>query len=147
MFYDIAIEPIKVQTCLAFQNVHMNLSFVKDTYGNAKKMASKGGKMVVYESQVLRLTLYICFYPYTSYFCCLFKHEWAFKFKPFFPGKRRIWLKNCICSPRFMNQIGLDEINWIKLDQTRSNQNTPNQIDFTQLNVPKYVVIVPTMYM
>ena len=46
-----------------------------------------------------------------------------------------------------MNQIGLDEINWIKLDQTRSNQNTPNQIDFTQLNVPKYVVIVPTVYM
>ena len=56
-FYAIAIEPIKVQTYSASQNDRLNLSFVKDTYGNAKKMARKGGKMVIYESQILRLTL------------------------------------------------------------------------------------------
>ena len=36
----------------------LNLSFVKDTYVNAKKMARKVGKMVIYESQILGLTLY-----------------------------------------------------------------------------------------
>ena len=38
-FYAIAIEPIKVQTCSASQNDRLNLSFVKDTYGNAEKIA------------------------------------------------------------------------------------------------------------
>ena len=57
MFDAIAIEPIKVQTHSASQNDRLNLSFVKDTYGNAKKMARKGGKMVIYESQILGLTL------------------------------------------------------------------------------------------
>ena len=46
-----------------------------------------------------------------------------------------------------MNQIGLNEINWIKLDQTGSNQITPDQIDFMRFNVPTYVVTVPTVYM
>ena len=55
----ITFEPIKVQTCSASQNDRLNLSFVKDTHGNAKKMARNGGKMVIYESQILRLTLYI----------------------------------------------------------------------------------------
>ena len=32
---------------------------MKDTYGNAKKMARQGGKMVIYESQILGLTLYM----------------------------------------------------------------------------------------
>ena len=32
---------------------------MKDTYGNAEKMARKGGKMVIYESQILGLTLYV----------------------------------------------------------------------------------------
>ena len=59
MFYAIAIEPIKVQNCSASKNDRLNLSFVKDTYGNVKKMARKGGKMGTYESQILRLTLYI----------------------------------------------------------------------------------------
>ena len=36
----------------------LNLSFVKDTYVNAKKMSGKFGKMVIYESQILGLTLY-----------------------------------------------------------------------------------------
>ena len=55
-FYEIAIEPIKVQTCSASQNDCLNVSFVKDKYGNAKKMARKGGKIVIYESQILGLT-------------------------------------------------------------------------------------------
>ena len=57
-FYAIAIEPIKLQTCSASQNDRLNISFVKDTYGNAEKMARKGSKMVIYESQSLGLTLY-----------------------------------------------------------------------------------------
>ena len=56
-FYAIAKEPIKVQTCSASQNDRLNLSFVKDTNGNVEKMARKGGKTVIYESQILRLTL------------------------------------------------------------------------------------------
>ena len=31
---------------------------MKDNYDNAEKMARKGGKMLIYESQILRLTLY-----------------------------------------------------------------------------------------
>ena len=37
-FYAIAIEPIKVQTHSASQNDRLNISFVKATYGKAKKM-------------------------------------------------------------------------------------------------------------
>ena len=59
MFYVIAIEPIRVQTHSASQNDRLNLSFMKDAYGNARKMARKGGKMVIYESQILGLTLYL----------------------------------------------------------------------------------------
>ena len=40
-----------VETLSACQNDRLNLSFLKDTNGNAKKMARKGGKMVIYESQ------------------------------------------------------------------------------------------------
>ena len=58
-FYTIAIEPIRLQTHSASQNDHLNLSFVIDNYDNAKKMARKCGKMVIYESQILRLTLYV----------------------------------------------------------------------------------------
>ena len=58
-FYAIAIEPIKVQNYSASQNDRLNLSFVKDTYGNAEKMTRKSGKLVIYESQILRLTLYV----------------------------------------------------------------------------------------
>mgnify|MGYP001177906251 CR=1 FL=1 len=38
VFYAIAIEPIKLQTHSASQNDRLNLSFVKDTYDNVKKM-------------------------------------------------------------------------------------------------------------
>ena len=38
-------------------------------------------------------------------------------------------------------------VNWIKLDQTRSNKIKPEQIDFIKFNVPTYVVTVPTVNM
>ena len=41
------------------QKYRLNLSFVKDFYVNAEKMARKGSKMVICESQILRLTLYL----------------------------------------------------------------------------------------
>ena len=50
-------EPIKIQKRSAPQNDRLNLSFLKDTYVNAEKMARKVGKMVIYESQILGLTL------------------------------------------------------------------------------------------
>ena len=50
-FHVIALEPIKVQTRSAPLNDCMNLGFVKDTYGNGKIMARKGGKIVIYELQ------------------------------------------------------------------------------------------------
>ena len=52
-------EPIKVQTHSTSQNDRQNLGFMKDIYGYGKKMARNGGKMVIYESQILRLTLYL----------------------------------------------------------------------------------------
>ena len=52
-------EPTKVQTHSASQNDSQNFGFMKDTYGYAEKMARNSGKMVIYESQILRLTLYL----------------------------------------------------------------------------------------
>ena len=46
MFYAMNFEPIKLQKCSEPQNDHLNLTSVKDTYGNAIKMARKVGKMV-----------------------------------------------------------------------------------------------------
>ena len=54
----IVLASKQLQTRSASQNDRLNLSFVKDIYGNVKKMARKGGKMVIYESQILGLTLY-----------------------------------------------------------------------------------------
>ena len=48
-FYAITFESIKIQKCSAPQNDRLNLSFVKDTYVNAKKMARKVGKLLIYE--------------------------------------------------------------------------------------------------
>ena len=56
-FYAITFEQIKIQKRSATQNDRLSISFVKDTYVNAEKMAKKGGKMVIYESQILGLTL------------------------------------------------------------------------------------------
>mgnify|MGYP001226634800 CR=1 FL=1 len=50
-------EPTKVQTHSASQNDSQNFGFMKDTYGYGEKMARNGGNMVIYESQILRLTL------------------------------------------------------------------------------------------
>ena len=56
-FYAITFEPIKTQKPSQPQNDRLNISFVKYTYVYAKKMARKGGKMMIYESQILELTL------------------------------------------------------------------------------------------
>ena len=59
MFWAIIREPINVQTHSASQNDHQNLGFMKNIYGYGKKMVRNGGKMVICESQILRLTLYV----------------------------------------------------------------------------------------
>ena len=56
-FWAITREPIKIQTHSASQNDRQNFGFMKDTYGYGEKMARNGGNMVIYESQILRLTL------------------------------------------------------------------------------------------
>ena len=66
-FYAIAIEPIKLHNHSASQNDCLNLSFVKDMYDNGEKMARKGSKMVIYESQILGLTLYYTYQSYHTY--------------------------------------------------------------------------------
>ena len=48
---------------------------MKDIYGYGEKMARNGGKMVIYESQILRLTLY-----YFSYDVCASKMDQIRKF-------------------------------------------------------------------
>ena len=40
-FYATPIEPIKVQANSASQNDRLNLTFVKDTHGNAKKWGER----------------------------------------------------------------------------------------------------------
>ena len=57
--YATTFEPIKIQKRSAPQNDRLNISFVKDAYVNAKKMGRKVGKLVIYELQILGLTLYI----------------------------------------------------------------------------------------
>ena len=51
-FCVITFEPIKVKTCSAPQNDRLNLSFVKDFYLVAKKMARNGRKMTIYEAKI-----------------------------------------------------------------------------------------------
>ena len=46
-FYDIAIEPIKLQTRSASQNYRLNFSFVKDTYVDGWKVDSNGPKTAI----------------------------------------------------------------------------------------------------
>ena len=43
-FCVITVEPIKIQTCSAPQNDHLNLSFVKEIYVVCENMARKGLK-------------------------------------------------------------------------------------------------------
>ena len=57
-FYSITFLPIKIQKHSEPQNDHLNISFVKDINVKAEKMPRKVAKMVIYESQILGLTLY-----------------------------------------------------------------------------------------
>ena len=57
-FYAIAIEPIEIQKRSAPQNDRLDVSFLEDTYVYAEKMARKDRKMVIYEQQILGITLY-----------------------------------------------------------------------------------------
>ena len=54
----ITFEPIKILTCSAPQNDHLNLSFVKYIHVVAKKMTWNGGKMGICQSQILVISLY-----------------------------------------------------------------------------------------
>ena len=44
VIYDVAFDPMKIQTCLAPQNDFQNLIFVKDNYVVGKKMTRNGPK-------------------------------------------------------------------------------------------------------
>ena len=57
-FWAITREPIKIKIHTASQNDRQNLGFLKDIYEYGEKMARNGGEMVIYESQILVLTLY-----------------------------------------------------------------------------------------
>jgi hypothetical protein len=48
VFYVITFEPIEVQTRSAPQNDRLNLSFVKDTYVDGRKLARIGRKTTIY---------------------------------------------------------------------------------------------------
>ena len=50
---------MEIQTHSAPQNDRLNLSFVKGIYVGGGKMARIGRKMVIYESQILRNSLYV----------------------------------------------------------------------------------------
>ena len=53
----ITFEPIKNQTCSAPQNDRLNLSFVKDSHVDGRKMARNGRKSVIYEGHSFRNSL------------------------------------------------------------------------------------------
>ena len=57
-FFDISDKPIKIQTLSTPQNDRLNLLFMKDFYVGAQKMAINGLKIVIYEYQILRNSLY-----------------------------------------------------------------------------------------
>ena len=49
-YYVVAFDPIKIWTLKAPQSDGLNLSFVKDFYVVAIKMARNGHRMAIYES-------------------------------------------------------------------------------------------------
>ena len=49
-FFNIAPQPIKIHS--APQNDRLDFSFMKDSHKTAEKMARKGRKQVIYESQI-----------------------------------------------------------------------------------------------
>ena len=60
MIHITAFVPIKIQTCSAHQNDHLNLSFVKDMNLAYEKMTRNGRKMakIIAESDFLRKSLF-----------------------------------------------------------------------------------------
>ena len=58
-FCVITFEPIKIQTCSAPQNDHLNLSFVKNDHTYGEKMARNGRKTVIYEEHSFQISLYV----------------------------------------------------------------------------------------
>ena len=50
VFHVVAFDLIRIQTGLAPNNGHQNLSFVKDIHVVGKKMTQHGLKMAIYES-------------------------------------------------------------------------------------------------
>ena len=89
-FWAITREPIKIQTHSASQNDRQNLGFMKDIYEYGKKVARNGSNMVIYESQILRLTLYlpvtICMYLSTRISLYSFCGNYVFFFESFDPA-------------------------------------------------------------
>ena len=51
-YHVVAFDPIKIYTHLAPQNDRLNLSFVKDIYVVAKKMARNVQKMAIFETWI-----------------------------------------------------------------------------------------------
>ena len=58
VFCFIMFEPINTVTCSASENECLNFSFLKDIHVVDKKIARKGRKMPIYQSQVLSNSLY-----------------------------------------------------------------------------------------
>ena len=52
MLYGIIREPIEIQMHPGPKNDRLNFSFMKDIHAIAEKMARKGRKLVIYESQI-----------------------------------------------------------------------------------------------
>ena len=66
MFFGISDKPIKIQTLSAPQNDRLNLLFMEDIHVDGEKMARKGRKIVIYESQILRNSLYVLVYSFEN---------------------------------------------------------------------------------
>ena len=56
-FWVIIFETSMIQTCIAPQHDHWNLSFVKHTHVVGEKMTGKGRKTAIYQSQILVISL------------------------------------------------------------------------------------------
>ena len=56
-FFDISDKPIEIKTFSAPKNDRLNLLFMKDIYVGAPKTARNSLKIVIYEFQILRITL------------------------------------------------------------------------------------------
>ena len=66
-FFVITFEPIKKKTRSAPQNDRLNLSFVKDDYGDGGKLARNGRKTAIFVSRKFWLSVSI----FDSFLTCL----------------------------------------------------------------------------